>query len=279
MATTLEHGGKTIDNPPDADLDRALEGPRDDDWFLSLYRGEDGDCMEAMIDAGDLWVEVTEGDRFVQARSQLDPAIVRSMLVSWRDGTDHWRDLALWKEPPPAKKDTLKGPAGLILGLVLLLVAVGLVGFITGNGGWIAIAFALAFPGIIAVAAAVKIGEAKRAATWTKASGRVTRSELATETRYDKQVQVPRIEYEYKVGFHTLVGKRVNFAELIAGAQAKEALARYPVGTSVPVYYDPADPSKAVIERELPAFINAIWGVVAFLTAAILFAAWWFLVR
>jgi hypothetical protein len=277
MQTTLEHAGESIENPSDADIDRVLAGPRDEDWFMALNRGDDS--MEVMIDAGDLWVEVTEGDRFVQARSQIDQAIVRSMLVSFREGDHAWRDMALWKAPPPRKKETLKGPAGLILGLVVALVAVALLGIVTGKGGWIAVAFALAFPGIIAVAAAVKIGESRRAASWTKASGRITRSELASETRYDKQVQVPRIEYEYKVGFHTMVGNRVSLAELIAGPQAKEALARYPVGATVPVFYNPADPAESVIERELPALVHSVWGVVAVLTGAIAFGAWWFLVR
>jgi len=278
MDTTLDHAGQTIENPTDADIDRILAEPRDDDWFLSLYRGGD-DFMEVMIDAGDLWVETEVEGRFLQARSQIDQAVVRSMLLSFRDGDNAWRDLALWKEPAPMKQDTLKGPAGLILGLVVALGAVGLVGVVTGKGAWIVVAFALAFPGIIAVAALVKIGEAKRAASWSKASGRITRSELATETHHGKEVQVPRIEYEYKVGFHTLVGKRVNFAEVIAGAQAKEARARYPVGTAVQVYYDPAKPNESVIERELPPFVHAVWGVVAVMTAAILFGAWWYLVR
>ena len=277
MQTTLEHAGNTIENPTDADIDGALDAPRDDDWFLSLHRGDD--CMEAMIDAGELWVEVTEGDRFLQARSRIDAAKVKSMLASFRDGDRAWRDMALWKEPPPRRKDTLKGPAGIILGLVVALVSIALVGVFSGKGGWIVVAFALAFPGIIAVAAAVKLGEAKRAASWTKASGRITRSELATEKRHDREVQVPRIEYEYKVGFHTLVGKRVNFAELIAGPQAREALARYPVGVSVPVYYNPANPSEAVIERGIPAFVHSVWGIVAVLTAGILFGAWWYLIR
>jgi hypothetical protein len=277
MQTTLEHAGETVENPTDADIDRVLAGPRDGDWFMSLNRGDD--AMEVMIDSGELWVEVTEDGRFVQARSQLDQARVRSMLLSFREGDHAWRDMALWKEPPPARKDTLKGPAGIILGLVLVLVAIALVGVVSGKGGWIVVAFALAFPGIIAVATVVKLGEAKRAQSWTRASGRITRSELATETRQDRKVQVPRIEYEYKVGFHTLVGKRVSFAELLAGPQAKEAIARYPVGASVPVYFNPANPSEAVIERDLPPFVHSIWGIVAFLTAAILFGAWWYLIR
>lgn len=279
MQTTLEHARKTIESPTDEDIARALEGPRGVNWSLSLYRGEDGDCMEAMIDAGELWVEATEGDVLLQARSELDPALVKSMLLSFRDGDHAWRDMALWKEPPPRKKETFKGPGGLIVGLFALFGILVLTAVVTSKGVLLAVGFALLFPGIIAIAAAFKVQEVKRAATWTKASGRITRSELATETRQGKQVQVPRIEYEYRVGFHALIGRRINFAELIAGAQAKEALARYPVGTGVTVYYDPADPSEAVIERDLPAFMNAVWIVVGVLTAAILLVAGWYASR
>src|SRR5689334_21543107 len=130
---------------------------RDDDWIVSLYRVDDGDCMEAMVDAGELWVEVSKGDRFVKTRSHVDEAVVRSMLLSYRDGSDAWRDMALWKEPPRAKKDHFKGPVVLIAGLILGVVALGIVGVVTGKGAWLGVGFALLFPGIIAVATLVKI--------------------------------------------------------------------------------------------------------------------------
>jgi hypothetical protein len=279
MDTTLDHGGTTTENPTDADIARIMEGPRDNDFFLSLYRGED-DFMEVMIDAGELWVETEVEGRFVQARSHLDESTVKAMLVSFRDGTENWRDLALWKEPEPAKKTRpMDGPVPVIVGLSLLVpVCIGLALF-TGKAGWVVVLFALALPGVIAAAAVFKLAEVKRASSWKKASGRVVRSELVTQTRQDKEVRVPRIEYEYAVGFHKFVGKRVNFAQVIAGAQAKEARARYPVGTAVQVHYNPAKPDESVIERELPPFVHAVWGLVAVMTAAILFGAWWFLVR
>ena len=283
MQTALEHAGKTIESPTDADIDRALEEPRDGDWFLSLHRGEDGDCMEAMIDDGELWVEVTEGEKFVQARSQLDAALVKSMLVSFRDGDHAWRDMALWKEPPPTKPDSQDPAKMLIGGLIMVLVALGAGGVVSGHPGWAVVAFALAFPGIIAVAAVVKLIEVRHAASWTETTGRITSSGIATEIReandMERKVTVPRIEYEYKVGFHKLVGTRVNFAELIAGVQAKEARARFPVGASVPVFYNPANPSEAVLERELPPYVHAVWGLVAAMVAVIGLAAWWFLIR
>lgn len=277
MATTLEHAGETIDDPSDADIARIVAGPRDADWFLALNRGDDS--MEVMLDAGELWVEVMEGERFVQARSRLDESVVGAMLASFRDGDARWRDLALWQEPPPARRQTLNGPLGIVaalIGLALLLVAAAI---FTGKAGWIVVLVALAFPGIIAAALVAKLAEVKRAAAWKKASGRVTRSELATETRHGKEIRVPRIEYEYAVGFHKFTGKRVSLAEVIAGSGAKQAIARHPVGASVAVYYDPASPATSVLERDLPPFVHAVWGLAAAMTAAICFGAWWYLIR
>ena len=34
-----------------------------------------------------------------------------------------------------------------------------------------------------------------------------------------------------------------------------------------------------MIERDLPAFVHSVWAIVAVLTAAILFGAWWYLIR
>jgi hypothetical protein len=281
METTLEHRGNTIENPTDADIDRALAGPRDEHWFMTLGRGEAS--MDAMIDAGNLWVEVTEGDRFVQALSKIDEGVVRSMLVSFRDGNDAWRDMALWKEPTPAKRDSENPAKMLIGGMIAFLLVFGAGAVALGGPGWGVVAFALAFPGIIAVATVAKLAEVRRAASWTETTGRITRSGIATEIRgandTQRKVTVPRIEYEYKVGLNTMVGRRVNLGELIAGVQAKEARARFPVGASVPVFYNPADPRQAVLERELPPFVHAVWGLVAAMLAVIGLAAWFFLIR
>ena len=139
--------------------------------------------------------------------------------------------------------------------------------------------FALLFPAIIAMATAVKMAEAQRAAKWTRASGRIVRSELVKEERQGKPVKVPAVEYEFTVGVHKYRGKRVSLAEVIAGPDAVGTVARYPVGTSVPVYYDPADPGKSVVDRDLPPFFRGIWVFVGVLTVAILAAGWYFLLR
>lgn len=274
----LEAAGVETPDPAPGDIERALGGPRDDDWVVSLRRGDD--YMEAMIDGGGLWVECQDGERFLQARSRVDEETLRAMFLAFRDGSPGWRDLADWKEPPPARRGS---PPGIVLGAALSIAFVVVAGVIaaivTGKGGWIVLMFALLLPALIALAAAVKEAEARRAARWTKAQGRVVRSELVTEKRHGKEVRVPRVEYEFSVGFHKYAGRRLSLAEVIAEPEAMAALARYPVGARVPVYYDPADPGQSVIERELPPFFKAIWGAVAALTALILAAGWHYLSR
>jgi len=279
MQTTLEHAGRKIENPTDADIASAIEGPRDDDWFLSLYRGED-DFMEVMIDAGELWVETEVDGRYLQARSHVDEAAVKAMLAAFRDGAETWRDLAAWREPPPAARKNPKPPKEIMVASAMaggIFLVLGGTAFVTDHGGWVGLAFALMFPGVIAFAVAVKKAEIARAAKWTKGTARIVGSGWVMEKRYDKEVKAPRVDYEFSVAFHPWRGRRVSFAEVIAGPDAAAVLARYPVGASVPVYYDPADPSRSVLERDPPAFFRSIYPVLGAVAAVILAVGFWLL--
>jgi hypothetical protein len=232
--------------------------------------------MELMLDSGDLWVEAEVEEKFLQARSYVDDATVRAMLIDFRDGGNQWRDLAAWAEPK--RQSTHRPKAVLAFGAVALLVflALGITGLATDQGGWIGVAFALVLPAVIVIAVMVKQGAVKRAAAWTKTTARIVRSEMAKETRFDKQVEVPKVEFEYTVKFHRFRGDRVSLGEYVSGAQV---LQRYRVGASVPAYVNPEDPTEAVLERDLPKFFGAIWVFVAALFALIAAAAWWFLAR
>jgi hypothetical protein len=37
---------------------------------------------------------------------------------------------------------------------------------------------------------------------------------------------------------------------------------RYPVGAQVMVYYDPNNPSDAVLERSMPGYVPVLWAVI-----------------
>jgi len=279
-ALLLDTGGVETREPTDDDIERALMAPRDDDWYVTLWRGED-DFIEAMLDSGELWVECEQGGRFLQARSHVDDATVKSMFFSFREGTGAWRDLAAWTEPPPRARQSAPPPvlAAVVGAVVAMVIASIVTAIVTDNAGWVVLMFALLFPGLIAAAAAVKVAQAQRAAAWAKASGKIVTSRLVTEKRNGKEIKAPRVEYEFTIAFHRYRGRRVNFAEVLAGPDAVATVARYPVGAAVPVYYDPANPTESVIERDLPPFFRAIWTVVAVLTVLILAVGWHYLLR
>jgi len=279
MGTTLDFDGRSTEVPTDEDIAAALAAPRDTDFFLALYRGEE-DYMDVMVEDEGLWVECEEDGKFLCARSFVDDEAVRAMLVAFRDGKPGWRDLAAWGDPAkPAARGVPPFVPKIAAAAAVTVVAFVAAALVTGNNGWLALLLVLAFPGVIAIVALVKREEARRAAGWTKTQARILRSGMAKELRYDKEVTVPRVEYEYAVGFHKFRGRKVSLAELVVGPDAKAMLARFPVGASVPAYYDPADPNRAVLERELPPFFRTLWIALAVMTALILGIGGWLLLR
>lgn len=72
--------------------------------------------------------------------------------------------------------------------------------------------------------------------------------------KWDK---VPRLtlEYTYEVGGRSYTGKNVD----VDGTGGKFVNTDYPVGSRMPVRYDPADPSIAGVKTELKAEMNVHW--------------------
>jgi hypothetical protein len=278
----LQTGETKNEAPTPEDVARAFDGPRDDDWSITLTRDNGDDYMDAMIDQGELWLECEIDDEFLQAISHVDDATAKAMFASFYEGGDGWRDMALWKDPAPEPGEPKKKPeipipviAGGIAGLLFLITVFFL------RGGWIVVLFALAFPGLIATAALNAMQKVKRAKSWTKSTGRILTSGLAAETINGKEVQVPRVEYEFPVGMslHKVRGRTVSLAETVGPHGAAAILKRYTAGASVPVYYDPDDPHKSVLERDLPEKFQLVWVAVAVMVAVIFAGAWWFLLR
>jgi Protein of unknown function (DUF3592) len=121
--------------------------------------------------------------------------------------------------------------------------------------------FAVVAAGGILVAAGVKALEIRRARRWPSTEGRVIASRVeARRSRPGGDLSnQPFVQYEYVVGGRTYRGARVDVGERTPGSELEAVLARYPVGAAVTVFYDPADPSKALLERTLPA--KAFWAV------------------
>lgn len=117
--------------------------------------------------------------------------------------------------------------------------------------------FAVVVVGLLALAVAVKMREVGNARTWQKTTGTVTRSEVRVEKRRDlddreRMRSVPVVEYEYSVNGKRFKGNRISLAEIIPESDIESILDRYPSGKEATVYYDPANPRQAVLERDLP---------------------------
>lgn len=131
--------------------------------------------------------------------------------------------------------------------------------------------FAAIMVGVLVLAVVVKMREVRGAQSWRTTTGRVTRSEVRAQTRRDmddreRTRSVPFVSYEYTAGGRRFSGNRISLAEIIPESDIESTLDRYPVGREVTVYYNPANPKQAVLERDLPVdFGKGLAGAFAFL--------------
>ncbi|WP_163866606.1 DUF3592 domain-containing protein [Myxococcus eversor] len=92
-----------------------------------------------------------------------------------------------------------------------------------------------------------------RTASWPSVQGTVIRSEV-TSVRSNKSTNHGlKLAYTYSVDGQSHEGSTVQITESMSGDRgvAEEQMARYPVGASVPVYYQPEQPSEAVLKAGL----------------------------
>ncbi len=92
---------------------------------------------------------------------------------------------------------------------------------------------------------------------WPAAPGTVIVSEVRQSSTSDDDGNIkvhyyPHIEYTYFAGGQSNTGKQVSFGGIRGynnPAQAETTTGKYPVNCSVMVYYNPANPHEAVLER------------------------------
>jgi hypothetical protein len=95
---------------------------------------------------------------------------------------------------------------------------------------------------------------------WLPADGKVITSRVVSRKRREHGdsntdlTNTPLVEYEYKVNDKSFRGDRIMIAGGISEVELDYVLGRYPLGATVVVYYNPADPQQAVLEREIPAY-------------------------
>lgn len=272
----LGDAGGPVPATPEA-IARAVDAqPKDEDWYLIV--GLPGDeVMEATREAeGSFRIEYEGPDGgLLDSEPALDADRLKAILASFLAGDGGWRSMARWESPKPGPAKAPPDPTSRLVwaAAAVPIVVAGLV--LMGKGAWAGAALVLAIPFALAAAIAVKLREVRRAATWTKASGRILRSELVTRTHGGRDAQLPFVEYEFSVGFAKHRGSRVSIGEILPGSPQVANVPRlFPAGAGVTVYYNPADPRESVLDRDLPPHFNAIWAFVAVVAIACIAGAY-----
>jgi hypothetical protein len=130
---------------------------------------------------------------------------------------------------------------------------------------WLAGAAAAAMLIFIAI---VESRRMRKARNWPTAVGTVTASSV--QGRENK----PFVEYEFEVAGQKYRSSRITMGEPPSQGEAASILARYPVGASVTVYYDPADPHMATLERAFPRWVWKVVGWIVLLLVGVPPLAW-----
>lgn len=91
--------------------------------------------------------------------------------------------------------------------------------------------------------------QSARVGEWPQTEGVILASALVADP-HDAGSSF-QLQYSYQVGGVSYTSERLTFNPTSDSVDAKAArLAAYPVGRQVTVYYDPARPERAVLERE-----------------------------
>ncbi|MCU0493885.1 MAG: DUF3592 domain-containing protein [Chloroflexaceae bacterium] len=133
--------------------------------------------------------------------------------------------------------------------------------------------------GFITLLLAARAWQAQRriyaARHWKTTTGQVLQSGIQQTTvrvristsvgRYRNAIRyIPHVVYHYRVNGAHYQGERLRLGTVVLSSEARDAertAARYPVGSAVTVYYDPANPTEAVLMRHTSWGTWLLWCV------------------
>jgi hypothetical protein len=128
--------------------------------------------------------------------------------------------------------------------------------------------------GLLKIVGAIKDWRRYRESeNWVPITGLVTASyvDMQPGDGDSSTTYAPVIKYAYQVMGKSYEGSQISFGSegvtYVSNKKAEKVVARHPAGSQPTIYYDPADLSQAVLERQFNA-ANAIFGSVVLLVGA-----------
>lgn len=105
-----------------------------------------------------------------------------------------------------------------------------------------------------------------KASTWPSTLGTVTESRIQMRSNSDGgRTSYPLVRYAYQIMGRAYESLKVMPGMDVGGSGAHRVVSRYPVGAQVMVYYNPENPSEALLERSMPGHIKWFWIILAIL--------------
>jgi len=275
----LDANGRLVASPTVDDVRQALaDTPHPADWHLVLDAGDAG-FMEACAGGGGGYSLRVDAGGERQRVAALDAHLTSHVLALFLKGDREWQRACAWRDTPDepaAPRDASGLPPSTVVAIIALFVVLSwalgamlraprpwldLPAPFDGVGAQTMLFVAVAIVLVVVILVASKLREARQAARWPETAGRITASRLDARRdhhmdRATSVTDVPVVEYEFTVGGRRYRGSRIGIGEDSGGANSQATLQRYPVGATVVVFYDPANPQHCVLEREMPAGIG-----------------------
>jgi uncharacterized protein DUF3592 len=112
--------------------------------------------------------------------------------------------------------------------------------------------------------------KSRRAGLWPTAEGKIVDSRVREVIDDGSPTYAAYILYEYSVNGARLRSDvwRLGVGSSSFAGFAKRAVAKYPIGLSVPVYYDPNKPTDAMLETGNASWAFLVFGLAFFLGGA-----------
>ena len=90
---------------------------------------------------------------------------------------------------------------------------------------------------------------------WPSTMGVVQMSTIEQRSSDDGYTDYPVVQYSYQVGGQSYQSMKLAPGPEVGGSGARNIVAKYPAGAQVMVFYNPQNPSDAVLERKAPAML------------------------